>query len=259
MTKVGTVYSLDLKTLNVSSNRLFSLFYIAGKSSAELSSKLLSLKHDLEREILSEALRVRKVFVKERNLVSSVSIAGNRRIGEAAIISKIKSRDGEPFSSDQVKEDIRSIYDMGYFDDAMVDIIDTIAGKEITFVVKERPAVKEILLTGNKELSEEKVREVVTIRINSLLDRTTLKENVELIKRLYSNNGYYLSNVESRVESKGKDGVAINFIIDEGKKVKVKRLNFIGVTAFKEKELRKSNKNEGSRLFFIYYGFRCLC
>ena len=69
-------------------------------------------------------------------IIDRIAVVGNKRVDTAAIMKKLTSRASEPFSPDDVKEDIRAIFSTGFFDDVSADLSDTTSGKVLTFIVK---------------------------------------------------------------------------------------------------------------------------
>ena len=51
------------------------------------------------------------------------------KVEEGVVRGAVKSREGGPFSADQVREDLRSVFGLGYFSDVQVDIKTTPKGK----------------------------------------------------------------------------------------------------------------------------------
>ena len=49
-----------------------------------------------------------------------IEVQGNRRIEAATILAKIKTREGNVFSPALIKEDIKSLYQLGHFEDVQV-------------------------------------------------------------------------------------------------------------------------------------------
>ena len=78
----------------------------------------------------------------EEERVYKITILGNVKVEEGVIRGAIKSREGGAFSNDRVREDLRSIFGLGYFSDVQVDIKSTPQGKEVIFVVVEKPSIK---------------------------------------------------------------------------------------------------------------------
>ncbi|HMK52584.1 MAG TPA: POTRA domain-containing protein, partial [Thermodesulfobacteriota bacterium] len=72
--------------------------------------------------------------------VLKITILGNAKVEESIIRAAVKSREGGPFSVEKVREDLRSIFDLGYFTDVQVDIKSTPQGKEVIFIVVEKPS-----------------------------------------------------------------------------------------------------------------------
>lgn len=179
-------------------------------------------------------------------IIDKVEVAGTRRIDREAVLKKVTSKPGAPFSLDDVREDIRSIYGTGYFDDVSADLSDTASGKTLTFIVAEMPFIKKIAFKGNSELKDEKLTEAITIKENTVLDRPLLESNAAKIKALYTEEGYYLSVVKPDVATDGIEAT-VTFQIDEGPEVKVKRITAIGVNYFDEDKIKgfMSTKEKG--------------
>ena len=251
ITKLGRRYSIDAKVFNVSQGRLLVLSYIEGEDIKELTRRAYDLSSTVSGEMLKEVLALGKVLA-ETGTVGKINITGNRRVDTEAITAKIKTKVGDKYDSDQIREDIKSIYDTGFFDDVVVDLTDTAIGREITFIVRERPIIKQITITGNKELTEEKIKEFITLKTNTTLNRIVLRETADKIKALYANEGYYLAKVEPIVSVENDVEAQVNFQIDEGAKVRVKKITIIGNQKMPEKKIKKvMNTSEAGFFSFI--------
>ena len=123
-------------------------------------------------------------------LVSKITILGNVKVEEAAVRAAIKSRENGPFAIDQVREDLRSIFALGYFTDVQVDIKSTPKGKEVIFIVVEKPSIKDIVIKGNQKIKVDDIKEKMTLVTRSILNLERVKENTDLIRRLYFSKGY---------------------------------------------------------------------
>src|SRR5574337_909591 len=85
-------------------------------------------------------------------LVKDIAVQGNRRVQEAVILGKIQTTVGSPFRPTQLAEDIRSIFALGFFDDVRLKVDDFEGGVKVTFVVVERPFIRDIEFTGNQHV-----------------------------------------------------------------------------------------------------------
>src|SRR5512139_1693812 len=117
--------------------------------------------------------------------IYKIMILGNVKVEEGVIRGAIKSREGSPFSVEKIREDLRSIFDLGSFTDVQVDIKPTPQGKEVIFIVAEKPSIKDILIKGNKKVKLDDIKEKVTLTSRSILNLEKVKENSEQIRKLY--------------------------------------------------------------------------
>jgi outer membrane protein insertion porin family len=185
-----------------------------------------------------------KLPVTKDGPVDIVSVVGNRRVDDEAVLKRLKSKAEEPLNPDSIKEDIINIFGMGYFDDVMADYSITASGRELKFIVKERPYLKKINYIGSKEVGLDKIEEAVTLKENTVIDRVLIKENTEIIKALYAQEGFYLAKVTPNLVYRGPNA-ELTFNIDEGEEVKVRKITIIGnekVSDYRIKKLMDTKK-----------------
>jgi outer membrane protein insertion porin family len=171
--------------------------------------------------------------------IDKITILGNVKVEEAVIRGAMKSREGRPYSTEQIREDLRSIFGLGYFSDIQVDIKSTPQGKEVIFIVVEKPSIKEIRITGNQKVKLDAIREKMTLPLRSILNLEKVKENAENIRKLYFSKGYYGVNVEYKVDYLETNEAVVTFNIAEGSKGYVKKIIFRGNKHIKSSQLRK--------------------
>ncbi len=171
-------------------------------------------------------------------IITRVNVKGNHRIEKGAILAEIKSRKGGYFSKEAVSEDIKRVFKMGYFEDVKVDLKTTDLGPALTFIVQERPFVKQIKYEGNQEVVEESIRDVVTVRPYTIFSLEKVKETKAKIEELYEKKGFFLADISHRLETKNEETTLI-FHVREGKKVRIKRINLLGNKQMEDKTLFK--------------------
>ena len=187
----------------------------------------------------------------EEDLVYKITILGNVKVEEGVIQGAIRSREGGTFSTEQVREDLRSIFGLGYFTDVQVDIKSTPKGKEVIFIVVEKPSIKEVLITGNQKLKLEDIKEKTTLTPRSILNLEKVKENAEQIRKLYFSKGYYGIKVEDKIDYLETNEAVITFNIVEGPKGHIKKITFKGNEKIKSSDLRKVMITKQWNLFSI--------
>ncbi len=174
----------------------------------------------------------------EGEKIVEVLVKGNRRIEAAAILNVIKMKAGDSLFNEKTDEDLRAIFKLGYFQDVQVSTEETKKGLALVYTVLEKPVVRDIKFEGNKELSNDKLKEALELRQNSIFSVKDLNKSVAKIKKLYGDEGYYLADVQPLVVKKSATDMAITFKIVEGKKILIRTIHFDGNKAFSNRKLR---------------------
>ena len=173
------------------------------------------------------------------DVIYKITILGNVKIEEGVIRGAVKSREGGPFSNEQVREDLRLIFGLGYFTDVQVDIKSTPKGKEIIYIVAEKPSIKEVLILGNDKVKLDDIKEKVTLTPRSILNLEKVLENAEQIRKLYFSKGYYGVRVEHQVDPLETNEAVVTFRITEGPKGRIKKIVLKGTLKIKSSDLKK--------------------
>jgi len=171
--------------------------------------------------------------------VVRVLFRGNRKVEDDAIKVNLKTQPGVSLTQEMLRDDVRTIYKMGFFEDVQVESTESKAGLVIVFVLKEKPAINKIYVAGNDEVSLSKINEVLDVKKEQILDPAKLKKNVEKIKELYIEKGFYMAEVSYELKRNSPSEVDVWFRIHENAKVEVRRVNFVGNHAIGDDELRE--------------------
>jgi outer membrane protein insertion porin family len=170
--------------------------------------------------------------------VAKVQFRGNRKVEDDAIKVILKTAPGVTLTQETLRDDVRAIWKMGFFEDVQVEVTDAKAGAVVVFVLREKPSINKIYVAGNEEVSLSKINEVLDVKKEQILDLAKLKKNVEKIKDLYVERGFYMAEVTYDVKRNGASLVDVWFRVRENAKVEVRRVNFVGNHALSDLELR---------------------
>ena len=180
-----------------------------------------------------------------------IEISGNRRVAKEDIATYLRMKPGHLFKVDNLTNDVRALWDSGFFDDIEVDLTRNDKGVALRFLVRERPNIKEIIFDNNDEIDDEKLAEAVEIKPNTILSVPAVRRSVQKIKDAYSEKGYFLADVEYTVEPQRDNEVIVRFKIAEHQPVTVRRVTFIGNESVSDAELRENMQTgAGSLLSF---------
>jgi outer membrane protein insertion porin family len=184
--------------------------------------------------------------------ISNFAFEGLVRVEAAAVELVLTSRKGEPFRSSAVAEDVRAIFGMGFFNDVRVYARARDAGVEVVYRLEEKPAVRATRVEGNDKVGLDEIKDVIDIRPFTILNEVRVSRNVQKIQELYNEKGFFLAEVDSRLEPAGDGQVDVVFTVQESAKVQVRSIRFVGNRAFDDETLKSGiETREGDLLSFI--------
>ncbi len=184
--------------------------------------------------------------------VLRVEVEGNRRVSADDIRVNIATRRGTAFDPDRVSRDVEALYKLDFFSDIAVVLEEEPGGVVLTYRVEEKAAVGEVRLEGNDELDEEDITEVLDIETNQPLDIPRIERNVQKVRDLYSEKGYFLAEVTYRLEeAPGQNAYDIVIVIDEHAQVEVRDISFVGNHALSDSEINAYMSTKTAGLFSV--------
>jgi outer membrane protein insertion porin family len=101
-------------------------------------------------------------------------------------------------------------------------------------------SVSDVQLTGDMVVAEETLKRLIVIHANEIFSRKQIEQSVENITSVLANIGYAFANVNpiTEVDREGRL-VSINFFVDPGKRVYIRRIVFSGNYKSKDEVLRR--------------------
>lgn len=176
--------------------------------------------------------------------VDEIMIAGTRRVDPGAIRAAVAINPGPAVTADAIDSSTQAIFRMARFSDVRVTLEERDGKNILIFTVVERPLVRTVKFAGNKELSEEKLRALITIKTPDLYDATVLDGNIEAILKAYKEAGYYAAKIEPQVEVTELNEANITLNVIEGEEILIDSIRFEGNKAFTDKELKKGMETQ---------------
>ncbi|MEW6674840.1 MAG: outer membrane protein assembly factor BamA [Nitrospirota bacterium] len=180
------------------------------------------------------------LYAQELPIVNSIEIRGLKRIEESAVKSRIIQKLGEPISQDKTNEDIKNIFKMGYFDDVRAEIEPLEGGIKLIYIVKEKPTIVRIEFQGNKEFDDSHLKEKLTITVGAIADAVLIQDNANRLRAFYEEEGYWLSSIVPVIKRIRDDEVSLTYQIEEGPKVRIKKINIEGNKAISTRRIKKA-------------------
>ncbi len=191
--------------------------------------------------------------------IERIDIRGNRRIKEEDVRFYIQSHAGDTYDEDRLQLDLRALYkEAKWFENIQITSMDGDTGKIVTFLLAEKPLIREITYQGNKSFTESNILDYfkerkVGLTVDSVYEPSRVKAAERALMDLLLQNGKPLGTVRSELEQVPPSSVRLTFIVEEGPKVRIGNIRFFGNMMFKENELKgalKLTKERGLMTMF---------
>ncbi len=189
--------------------------------------------------LLSLLIGPSAAFAGGESTVTEVIVLGAARVEPAAVLNVVTTKKGDTVDLARIDADVRAIYRLGFFQDVNAATERVPDGVRLLFNVQEKPYVREIEFKGNKELSTEKIREVLAVKSGVVYTPRDVALSIKKIKKLYADDGYYLAEVATVMTQPAPADVKLLFTINEGDKVYITDISFTGAAAYTVKQLKK--------------------
>jgi len=123
--------------------------------------------------------------------VVSVSVSGNVHVPTDRILAVIKTKVGQPFDEQTVRDDLAAINDLGYFADQVPPLIrQRPDGISVTYRVIENPVIQRIVFTGNDHVPSDTLLALMDTAPGQVLNTNTFHQDVLKINSYYDKVGY---------------------------------------------------------------------
>ena len=185
----------------------------------------------------------------KKYIVGGVSVEGNHYFSADQIIQVAGLQKGFEVTvpGDDISSIVNRLWLQRYFEDVGV-VIDSIAPSRDTAFFKicitERPRVSNWSFSGVKSGEKKELMERLGLRRGGEFSDYVAKTASDIITRYYKEKGFLLTkvNVQTKKDTLVRSAIRVNFAVDRGSKVKVKKITFSGNDHVKDSKLARSMK-----------------
>jgi len=189
--------------------------------------------------------------IADRFRISDIRVEGLQRIAAGTIFNYLPVQVGDTTTDAVTAGIIRTLYATGFFDDVRVERDGTV----LVVWVRERPAVAEINLLGNKSIDTKALKEGlkdIGLAEGRTFNRSLLDRIERELERQYYALGRYGVEIQSTVSPLQRNRVAVSIDIIEGLTGRIKQINIIGNQDFEEQKLLDLFKLSRTRWYSFY-------
>jgi outer membrane protein insertion porin family len=169
-----------------------------------------------------------------------------KTVSREAILSRIQIRPGMEYDQQLVDRSIRTLYGMRLFDfiEARTEEMSNNQVR-VVFSVQSKYRIEDIIIKGAKNITRSRLFRDMKMRVGGVLDDRFLARDADTMLELYREKGYTQATVDYSIERNPETGRGIvTFTIDEGTRLKIAKIEFVGNTAFSNGKLRRTMKTK---------------
>jgi outer membrane protein insertion porin family len=181
-------------------------------------------------------------------VISKIEVEGNRSVDKSLIVNMSGLGIGAELDPAAIQDAIKRLYAMNLFSDIQIQGKESEGEIELFIQVREYPRVSSIEISGNKKIKTADIKEKLSITLGKVISPLDVKTDVDKIKSIYREKGYLTAQIESEVVLSDKEGeVVLKFKINEGKKVRIKKIFVEENQILKDSKIKKQMKNKEDR------------
>ncbi|NQU06176.1 MAG: outer membrane protein assembly factor BamA, partial [Calditrichaeota bacterium] len=192
----------------------------------------------------------------DKLILYGLSVEGNDHTDTGLITATSGLVTGDPLTGELVQSAIRQLWELNLFSDIKI-IAEKQEGAGVYLLIRvvEFPRLEFIDIGGGKKIKEDEIEESIELNKGQVLRPTDAVKIRRKLRRLYDDKGYLLADITVLINDGSVDGLASLYIrINEGKKVRIKKIEFNGNEAFSDKKLRKQFKETKQKWWIFRSG-----
>ncbi len=170
--------------------------------------------------------------------VRAVEIVGAGQVSEVYLRELLRVQEGDGFDAAALDEAVIRLLQTGQFISATYRLEEAGDGVRVTFELRTPPVITSIRFEGNVKFKEGRLKKQVTVKEGAPVDKFAIREGRDAIAAMYREEGYndvVVSYDQERLDRSGE----LVYDIQEGKRVRIRKILFEGNAAFIPRQLRR--------------------
>ena len=137
--------------------------------------------------------------VKTAKTIKAIEIHGLNVISQDLVMQKLTMHAGDEYNKETLQNDLKSIYDMGFFSEKMKAIPVTNSDGTVTIkiILEENAPITDFTIEGNTVVSTEEILQFLLPLKGKPQNITEINSAIVKIQNMYTEKGYILARVDS--------------------------------------------------------------
>ena len=150
-----------------------------------------------------------------------------------------------------IDQGIKNLYNQKYFKDIEVSESDGV----LSITVVEKPVIANIEVSGIGDNDKKTVKETLGITKGEIFDQAKVDIAKKRVEQYYEAKGYFNTVIETTTKKLNENSLSLDFIINRGEKIIIKKVNIYGAKKFDYSDFRGSIANRQAEFLSWMWGF----
>ncbi len=199
------------------------------------------------------------IVAQEELYIRDIVVEGGQTLTVDTVSYYLGLEPEDPLDRDAIIDGYERLWDSGLFEDIRIEVENHGDGEVTLYiVVTERPFVTAVDFEGNKKIKTTDLKDKldergIEIPRNVPLRSSQLGRIETAIKEIYDSEGFRSAQVSYSVATVSPNKKRVTYQINEGGKVKIREIRFVGNEVFANSKLRgvlKKTKQKSLRYYF---------
>ncbi len=158
---------------------------------------------------------------------------------------------GDVLDIETVDKGIKELYKQNYFKDIQV----TENSGIVTVTVVEKPVIANVDITGIGDNDMKDIKSTIGIKKGEIFDKDKVEIAKKRVEQYYEAKGYFNTVIETETKKLNSNSLALDFIINRGEKIIIKKVKLCGAKKFDYSDIRSSIANRQKEYLSWMWGF----
>jgi len=181
-------------------------------------------------------------------VIYDIRVEGTRNVAPELVTTSINLKVGDTLDPDQLGKSIKTLYKMGVFSDIQAHTEAYRNGVNLIFKVVENPVLSGIEYSGMKGIRKDRLDELVKVRVGTFWSEYQKHNLQQSLMKEYRSKGFANAKITVEETPADKNKIRIKVVVDEGKRVAIRKVTFAGNANFEDKALLKRMKTKPASL-----------
>src|SRR5579863_5448332 len=182
------------------------------------------------------------------DVIESIEFRGVRRVPQDTLRALIFTKKGDKLDDESIHRDFMALWNTGRFDDIRVEREMGKTGWILRFTMAERRVIRSIKYDGNKSVTNSEILDrfkerKVGLSVESQYDPNKIQRARNVLQEYLAERGRQFATVDAQLRQVPPSSLEVVFKVDEGPKVKVGDISFMGNETYSALIVRRAMKN----------------